>query len=760
MTRVGPRRGVAPAADADELIARYYARIFNLAFRTLGRREDAEDIAQQTFLRALPRLSDLRAHAAAGAWLCRIATNLCLDFLRSHQGEGISLDDDDLDSTPLPDPDRLATPAQAAELREERLAVWRATLALPSEQRMALALRELHAMSYAEIAESMGKSVGAVETLLFRARVGFRRAFEVAPLQTGGACKPILELLSSSIDGELDRREQARIDAHVPTCPTCQFAARELRATSRLYALIPVITPAAAKVTAASLLVGTVGGAAGGGVLVTTAGVAPTLLGGGAAATAAGGIWSSFGASAVGTTVAAVIAIATVSTSSTPAAAMTPPARVVQASLVAGRLPWQAESAESPPWASTPQPDGPQPPDRGRAEASNTARPTTATPTATPGALATPDLPSAVAPSTANFASVADQSAGTPTATPGAEARSLPPTAESRRSQTESGTPATRNAADTLARHNNVQSATDVQRRAGPPASVSADTEEPDEVLSAATSEGPVDVGRQAAAPEPERKPTPTLPDAPRHAVAGPPVDHSSRSKVRTQTEAVSERASGDDEQEVVANPTLISKGTGNSAAPGTAKASGAQDGPAPVDKAAAPSKVGASNGNGNGNGASGNGNGNAHAAKSDPKAIGAASPTPDSPNAKANGNGNGNGANGNGNGNAHAAPDPKTNVAASPTPDSSKGKGNNAHPAYDPKTNGAASPTSDSSNAKANANGNRNGNGNAVNGNDNRNAPAASDPKANGAASPASGASNGNGNGAGHAAAPTKSPA
>src|SRR5262249_3622524 len=153
---------------------------FNLAFRTLGRREDAEDIAQQTFLRALPRLSDLRSPDAAGAWLYRIASNLCLDLLRGRQPEGVWLDEDGLDCLPLPDPDRLTTPAQAAELREERLAVWRATLGLPPEQRLALALRELHGMSYAQIAGSMGKSVAAVETLLFRARVGFRHAFETA----------------------------------------------------------------------------------------------------------------------------------------------------------------------------------------------------------------------------------------------------------------------------------------------------------------------------------------------------------------------------------------------------------------------------------------------------------------------------------------------------------------------------------------------------------------------------------------------------
>ena len=54
MIQARGRHGAPP--DADELIDRYYDKVFNLAFRTLGRREDAEDIAQQTFLRALPRL--------------------------------------------------------------------------------------------------------------------------------------------------------------------------------------------------------------------------------------------------------------------------------------------------------------------------------------------------------------------------------------------------------------------------------------------------------------------------------------------------------------------------------------------------------------------------------------------------------------------------------------------------------------------------------------------------------------------------------
>src|SRR3954471_19307736 len=126
MTRAHARHRLA--RDAEGLVARYYDKVFNLAYRTLGRREDAEDIAQQTFLRALPRLGDLRASDAAGAWLYRIATNLCLDLVRARPPGSIPLDEDGLECAPLPDPDRLTTPAQAAELREERLAVWQAAL--------------------------------------------------------------------------------------------------------------------------------------------------------------------------------------------------------------------------------------------------------------------------------------------------------------------------------------------------------------------------------------------------------------------------------------------------------------------------------------------------------------------------------------------------------------------------------------------------------------------------------------------------------
>ena len=182
-------------------------------------------------------------------------------------------------------------------------------------------------MKYADIAEALGISVSAVETLLFRARQGFRRAYEAGrgPAAASADCQWVLSRLSASIDAELGSTEQARVDAHLPACPTCQFAARELRATSRLYALVPLVAPpagaqAAAMLTAsgvglgaASALAGGTGiaasGAAGGLVSSAVAGGAGTLAGAaaGMGSAAAAGILATVGAAKLG--LAAAVAV-------------------------------------------------------------------------------------------------------------------------------------------------------------------------------------------------------------------------------------------------------------------------------------------------------------------------------------------------------------------------------------------------------------------------------------------------------------------
>ncbi len=293
----------------EELVDRFYAAVYNLAYRTLGRREDAEDVAQQTFAQALPHLDDLRQPHAVGGWLLRIAANITLDELR-RRGRRASLNEDPAtDWSALPDPDRLTAPAGALELHELRVDVWRAALALPPQQRLALALREMHGMRYAEIADALHITLAAVETLLFRARQGFRRAYAGVgemPASSDGTCRAILVQLSASIDSELEQREHEQVADHLRGCPTCQIAARELRATSRLYSLLPMLNPAAAaKVSAllgASAAVGA-GSAAGAGTIA--------LTGAGAAAVGTATVGAS-ALGAVGTVPIAVSALAAV----------------------------------------------------------------------------------------------------------------------------------------------------------------------------------------------------------------------------------------------------------------------------------------------------------------------------------------------------------------------------------------------------------------------------------------------------------------
>jgi RNA polymerase sigma factor (sigma-70 family) len=300
---VGGQRPSSTRA-AERLVEKHYATVYNLAYRTLAQRQDAEDIAQQTFLRAMPRLDELAGQDAAG-WLCRVAANLCIDELRRSQRRHSSgrLADETWDELASPGP--FGSPEATLEQRELRLAVWRATLALPPQQRLALALREWHGMSYAQVAGALSTSVSAVETLLFRARQGFRRAYEqrlIQPTADDAGCAWCLERLSASVDDELSVAERRRVDDHVEHCPTCRFAAGELRTTSRLYALLPLFVPALPAKAALLTAISGIGAASVGSALkVAGAGAA-----GAAAANASGGLTDIGSAVTIGAGTAAV----------------------------------------------------------------------------------------------------------------------------------------------------------------------------------------------------------------------------------------------------------------------------------------------------------------------------------------------------------------------------------------------------------------------------------------------------------------------
>jgi RNA polymerase sigma factor (sigma-70 family) len=166
---------VSPEAlHAQRLYERYGPRVFGLCLARLGNRADAEDAAQTTFLQALGSLSRGTKPTAEAGWLLTIAQNVCIARWRDGHRARVA---------ELPGEPRLIE-ALAPAREHDALAPHRLIEAvgeLPEQQRRAILLREWQGLSYREIADELGVSVAAVETMIFRAR----RRMATSPLSPG-----------------------------------------------------------------------------------------------------------------------------------------------------------------------------------------------------------------------------------------------------------------------------------------------------------------------------------------------------------------------------------------------------------------------------------------------------------------------------------------------------------------------------------------------------------------------------------------------
>jgi RNA polymerase sigma factor (sigma-70 family) len=161
--RMAPRRAAPEADAARELYERYGRQIHAFCLQQLGNREEAEDATQSTFLNAFRGLKRGIDPEFESAWLHKIAHNVCLTRRRTSSRRRRVETPGDLDA--LQD----FMPAHQAE-SEELIRLPEALDAMPGQQRRALLLREWQGLTYKEIAEELGVSQAAVETLLFRAR--------------------------------------------------------------------------------------------------------------------------------------------------------------------------------------------------------------------------------------------------------------------------------------------------------------------------------------------------------------------------------------------------------------------------------------------------------------------------------------------------------------------------------------------------------------------------------------------------------------
>ncbi|MEK7727589.1 MAG: sigma-70 family RNA polymerase sigma factor [candidate division KSB1 bacterium] len=152
-----------------QLVERYKARIFHTALRMLRHREEAEEAAQDVFVRAYRGLPKFREEASFSTWIFRICYNVCLSYLERKKMPRADLAE--VESFLMPEED---TPERLFENQEFQKLFERAMATLPPKQSSALILFHAQQLSYNEIAEIMAEPVGNVKTHLYRGRAKLR----------------------------------------------------------------------------------------------------------------------------------------------------------------------------------------------------------------------------------------------------------------------------------------------------------------------------------------------------------------------------------------------------------------------------------------------------------------------------------------------------------------------------------------------------------------------------------------------------------
>ena len=159
-----------------ELVRLYEKKVFALTTRICKNPDDAAEAAPEAFLAAWQGLPSFRGDSAFSTWLYRLASNACIDLLRREgrhrDAAGPSFNDDD---HPVEIPDTAATPQELSERKELREEIESGLAALSPEHRQVLILREIHQLSYDEIAKILQLDQGTVKSRINRARKQLRK---------------------------------------------------------------------------------------------------------------------------------------------------------------------------------------------------------------------------------------------------------------------------------------------------------------------------------------------------------------------------------------------------------------------------------------------------------------------------------------------------------------------------------------------------------------------------------------------------------
>jgi RNA polymerase sigma-70 factor (ECF subfamily) len=165
----------------NQLVLRWERPIYALAYRVIGREEDARDVAQEAFLRAFRALGGFKGQAKFSSWLYRITLNLCRDWIRRERRapiaqapEGVDIIELAGETAPSESIEDLVSRRQLGRTVEKAMAL------LPEEQRTAIILKEYHGLTFQEIADLLDCPLSTVKTRLYQGLSVLRRQLREA----------------------------------------------------------------------------------------------------------------------------------------------------------------------------------------------------------------------------------------------------------------------------------------------------------------------------------------------------------------------------------------------------------------------------------------------------------------------------------------------------------------------------------------------------------------------------------------------------
>lgn len=163
----------------NELVLKYQNKVVNIAYGMLSVREDAEDAAQEVFIKVYKNISSFNENSALSTWIYRITVNTCNDILRKRMNKKtVSIYSDDDENPDMVIPDTSHTPEEAAENSEIQRQIRNAIGNLKEEYRSVITLFDLEGMSYEEISAITKVPIGTVKSRLSRARGQLRKNLE------------------------------------------------------------------------------------------------------------------------------------------------------------------------------------------------------------------------------------------------------------------------------------------------------------------------------------------------------------------------------------------------------------------------------------------------------------------------------------------------------------------------------------------------------------------------------------------------------